>query len=160
MEIRLKDRVGVINQNKKYKINKAFVKKIVFGILKCLKKNKGAELEFVFLDDKAIRGLNRRFKGKNSATDVLSFGLDGPEFGIEKFFGEIFISLDAARRNSKIFKTKFEDEICRYVIHGILHLFGFNDETPPEKRRMAKKEDDILKRLCAKEDLSKVLTRR
>lgn len=153
----MKDRVKVINQNKKYKINKAFVKKIVLGILKCLKKNKGARLEFVFLDDKAIRGLNRRFKGKDSATDVLSFGLDGPEFGIEEFFGEIFISLDAARRNSKIFKTEFEEEVSRYVIHGILHLFRFNDETPLKKRRMSKKEDEVLRRLCAKEDLSKVL---
>jgi len=68
--------------------------------------------------------------------------------------------LDRALENSRIFGTKFEDEVVLYVIHGILHLSGYDDETHDKQRRMSKKQDEILKYLWKKENLSKVLTPR
>jgi probable rRNA maturation factor len=134
------------------RINERFIKKIVSEILKILKKPRDTNLEIVFLSDAAIRPINKKYKGSNRATDVLSFNLDS--------CGQILISSDMALKNSRRFKTSFEKELVLYVIHGILHFFGYEDETPSEKKRMSIKENNILEEICARIELSKVLTRR
>lgn len=150
------DGIKIINLNRSYKLNEAFTKKLAVKILKIIKKN-NVELELVFLDDRSIKKLNKKYRGENSATDVLGFRIDRTEFGQKPFLGEIFISLDTARRNSRVFGTRFEDELILYVIHGILHLFGYDDETAPQRTRMSKKQERILKELCRRENLLKVL---
>lgn len=144
--------IVVRNLNKKHRLNEKFIKKLTADILKILRKPRSAELEIIFLSDSAIRLLNRRYKGRNISTDVLSFELGE--------LGEVIISSDTALRNSRIFNTSFEEEIVLYIIHGILHLFGYDDETAGAKNRMSKKENGIRERICGKENLSKVLTRR
>jgi len=141
--------IVVKNLNKKFRINEKFIKKIAADILSILKKKKG--LEIIFLGDKEIKPLNRKYKKRNAPTDVLSFELGE--------LGEIVISSDMALKNSAIFHTSFEKEMVLYVIHGILHLFGYDDGTTREKMRMSKKEDAILEVLC-QENFLKVLTRR
>jgi probable rRNA maturation factor len=150
----------VTNCHRSYALNEAFVRKLAAAVVTLIKKKKRADLEIVFLDDRSIRGLNRRYKGEDAPTDVLSFRIDRKEFGKARFLGEIFISLDTARRNAKVFGAAFEDETVLYVIHGILHLFGYDDKTPGQRARMSKKQDRILGLLCRQETLSKVLTRR
>lgn len=142
----------VKNLNKRYKINEGTIKKIAVRILKYIKRPINTELEIIFLSDNAIKSINRRYKKRDRPTDVLSFSLDS--------LGEIFISLDTALSNSRVYKTEFPEEAVRYVIHGILHLFGYDDESPKARSRMSAKEDRILKSLCEKEDLSRVLTPR
>lgn len=88
---------------------------------------------------------------------MLSFKIDSRGFGLKGFLGEIFISLDTALENARAFKARFEDEIVLYLVHGILHLAGYEDENVRTRLRMSKKESYILKRLCRNEDLSKVL---
>ena len=144
--------IVVSNLNKKHRIDEKFIRKIVVNILKILKKSSNTKLEIVFLNDRAIKPLNERYKGANSATDVLSFDLGS--------CGEILISSDMALRNSRVFNTPLEKELVLYVIHGILHLFGYDDEKPKERLRMFRKQDSVLEMLCAKISLSKVLTRR
>lgn len=144
--------VVVKNTNKRFSLNERFIKKVVAEILKILKKPSDANLEIVFLSDASIKPFNKRYKYKDRPTDVLSFDLGT--------CGQILISSDTALSNSKIFNTSFAEEIVLYVIHGILHLFGYEDETLKAKKRMSKKENTILERLCAKENLSKVLMRR
>jgi probable rRNA maturation factor len=144
--------IAVSNLNKKHRIDEKFVKKIAVNILKILKKPSNTKLEIVFLSDRAIRPLNRRYKGADRATDVLSFNLGS--------CGQILISSDMALRNSRVFNTALEEELVLYVIHGILHLFGYDDRMPKERSRMSGKQDAILEILCAKARLSKVLTRR
>ena len=152
--------IKLINRHKKYKINESLLKKIIKEILGlCERRLKNIELEIVFLDDPAIRQLNKRFKKRDRPTDVLSFGIKAGESG-RPFLGEIFISLDRALENSKIYKTDFGQELVLYVIHGILHLFGYDDESAAARRRMSKKERSVLRFLWKREDLSKVLTRR
>lgn len=151
-------KTAIANYNRRYRPNRAFIKKIIVKILKLIKRPLKMELEVVFLDDKRMRELNRRYKNKDRATDVLSFRIEREEFGSEGLLGEIFISLDTALRNSKIFKIRFEDEIALYIIHGLLHIFGYDDRTRKEKSRMSKRQNHILRGLCEKEDLSKVLT--
>ena len=148
----------VVNRHKKYRVNEKLIKKIISKILKYSRKPRDTELEVVFLDDGSIRPINKAYKRRDAPTDVLSFKLDRDEFGSRKFLGEIFISIDRAKENSGKFKTDFKEEIVLYVIHGILHLFGYDDEDAKSRRRMSKKEKEILGYLCKREDLSKVLT--
>ena len=149
---RVKGQVRIINLHKAYKVNEPLVRKIAAYILKCCEKETEAELELVFLDNKQIRPLNKKYKGEDRPTDVLSFDLGG--------MGEIFISIDKALANSKIFKTALEEEFTLYIIHGILHLIGYDDETSRERARMERKQKKILRFLCKRENLSKVLTPR
>ena len=148
--------IKVINQNKKYRINEALVKKIAGKVLREVRKSHSSEIEIVFLSDRAIRRLNKKYKKADRPTDVLSFKLDRDGTGGKKFLGNIFISVDRAFANSKIFNTGPEDELVLYVIHGILHLFGYDDEDPKARRRMEGKQKEILGGLCR--NLSGVLT--
>ena len=151
-------KIKLSNLHKRYKLNERIAKRIITEILRLCKVPGDPELELIFLDDKAIRKINRRYKSSDRPTDVLSFYIDREEFGLG-LLGEIFISLDAARRQSKIFGTSFPCEVVLYMIHGILHLFGYDDEDATRRKRMFKKQDEILKYLWKKENLSKVLTR-
>lgn len=145
--------ITVKNFNRRYKINEKFAEGLIEGVLKILKKPR-IKLDLVFLSDKDIRPINKKYKGSDSATDVLSFNLGE--------CGQILISSDAAMRNCSVYGTSFENELVRYVIHGILHFFGYLDHTKKQRLLMSKKEDSILEKLCAnpKTRLSKVLTRR
>lgn len=144
--------IRILNLHKKYGLNEPLIKRVIRHILKFCGKRKKIELGFIFLSDKAITVINKRYKKEDHPTDVLSFDLDAA--------GEIFISLDRALENSRIFGTRFEDEVVLYVIHGILHLFGYDDETPRDKRLMSKEQNEVLRYLWKKENLSKVLTPR
>ncbi|MCX5666556.1 MAG: rRNA maturation RNase YbeY [Candidatus Omnitrophica bacterium] len=143
--------IAVSNLNKKHRINERFVGEIACKVLKILKKDK-RELEIIFLSDTAIKRVNGKYKHSNRATDVLSFDLGS--------CGEILISSDMALKNSRVFNTPLEKELILYVIHGILHLFGYDDEAPKARSKMFRKQDSILEILCANTSLSKVLTRR
>ncbi|MDP3730257.1 MAG: rRNA maturation RNase YbeY [Candidatus Omnitrophota bacterium] len=143
--------ITVSSLNKKHRINEKFVGDIARSILKILKKE-DTELEIVFLSDTAIRPVNKKYKHSGRATDVLSFDLGS--------CGQILISSDMALRNSRIFNTPLEKELVLYVIHGILHLSGYDDEKPGPRSRMFRKQGSIMGILCAKARLSKVLTRR
>lgn len=140
--------ITVSNLNKKHKINEKFVKRIAADILKIIK-SKRSEIEIVFLTDGAIKPINKRYKKSARSTDVLSFDLG------ER--AQILISSDMALRNCRVFNTSFENELIIYVIHGILHLSGYDDENTKDRLKMFQKQDSIMERLCARIDLSKVL---
>lgn len=153
--------IKVLNLHRAYRVNESLVKKIAVSILRDRIPNNCSELGFIFLDDRKIRALNKKYKCEDRATDVLSFDLSAtPVHKAVPLLGEIFISIDKARKNSKIFDTSLEEEFVLYVIHGILHLSGYDDESPKERVRMERKQEEILRNLCRKENLSTVLTRR
>lgn len=153
-------RVKAVNLHKSYKLNERSAQNIALKILRMIGKEKNAELELVFLDDRSIRRFNKRYKLEDRSTDVLSFRIDRREFGQKIFLGEIMISLDTALRNSKTFAASFKDEVTLYIIHGVLHLFGYDDENAKDRRKMVKKQNLILKRLNKCKNLSEVLTPR
>ncbi len=150
-------RIQAINLNKSYKINVRLVRRIVSFVFKSLPR-RDVTLEIIFLTDKQIKGLNKRYKGKARPTDVLSFDLSEGSPGAGKLLGAIFISIDRARGNSKIFGKAVGEELTLYIIHGILHLAGYDDGRGRDRVKMEKAQDKILRDLCRKENLSKVLT--
>ena len=107
---------------------------------------RGCELSLSLVGDRAIRRLNRTWRKKDKATDVLSFpageapaGTPGP-----RLLGDVVISLDTARRQAKEYERSLDVEMARYLAHGILHLLGHDHEKPAEARRMASLEERLL----------------
>jgi probable rRNA maturation factor len=93
----------------------------------------------VFCSDHAIAKLNAMFRGKNHATDVLSFNYDDDDL-----LGEIYISLDRARVQARRYKVTFDNEVARLFIHGMFHLLGFDHETVRDRRKMEAQESQYL----------------
>ena len=149
-------RLKIANLNKRFRLNEDFVKALVRDVVRHVAM-RGGELSIVFLGRKGIQGLNRKFRREDSSTDVISFHMDDREVLPKMSFGDVFISLDAAKENARIFNSSFERELVLYIIHGILHLSGYDDERPRDRARMRKKENEILAHICKARDLSKVL---
>jgi len=85
----------------------------------------------VFVSDDAIRKLNRRFRGKNLATDVLSFPTGAEPFEVEdgSHLGDVVISVEQAAAQAKANGLSFSSEIEQLILHGLLHLCGYDHET-------------------------------
>ncbi len=111
-------------------------------------------LSIVLSDDATIRTLNRQFLGHDYPTDVLSFLLasNASETSAdhsceEEVWGEIIISVETAQRNARQYRQPLEKEVLRLVIHGVLHLLGYDDAAPEQRQRMRRKEQTYLTRL-------------
>lgn len=157
----MRPNIKISNLNKRFRLNTGFIKKIIKKILTSLKRPRAdIELEVIFLGDGAIEALNRRYRKRDRPTDVLAFKINLSEFRSKGFLGEIFISSDTAFKNSKVFDTSFEEELVLYMIHALLHLFGYNDGRREDRLEMSKRERAMLDYLWETEDLSKVSMRR
>lgn len=100
-------------------------------------------LEINFVSSKKIIEINKKFLNHDYPTDVISFDYSDEN---NSFDGEIFICYDIALENSKRFNVSLDNELKRLIIHGMLHLVGFDDQSPSQKRKMKKFEDEILAR--------------
>ena len=90
----------------------------------------GAGATVAFVSDRAMRGLNRRWRGKAGATDVLSFPSGQEEFekGEGLSLGDVVISVEQAARQAEDNGLEFEDELAQLILHGLLHLCGYDHE--------------------------------
>lgn len=107
------------------------------------------ELSVLITDDATIRDLNKRFRGIDEATDVLSFGLDnGEEFATplesNRQLGEVVISFPMALRQAQEAGHAIDRELLHLLVHGTLHILGYDHETPDETREMQAKEESLL----------------
>jgi len=110
----------------------------------------GSELSLSLVRDAEIRRLNRSYRGKDRPTDVLSFSLREGEFGgLASALGDVVISLETAKRQGRQNRLTLEQEVDRLLVHGILHLAGYDHEaSPAEERRMKRKEREMLRRIA------------
>jgi rRNA maturation RNase YbeY len=103
----------------------------------------GAEITIILVDDAYIKKLNKDFLSQNDTTDVISFHLD--EIQSKDFLeGEVYANLDQIERQALDYSVSFSNELVRIVIHGILHLVGYDDQTLSDKETMTMKEDHYL----------------
>jgi rRNA maturation RNase YbeY len=123
------------------------IKNDIREVLKALKA-KGAELSLLLVDKAMMRRLNRKYRGRDSSTDVLSFDLrlKGAK-GRHCLSGDIVVSVDDARHSATSLHISLQEELYRYIIHGILHLLNYDDTTWLKKQRMWKRQEDILKKI-------------
>jgi probable rRNA maturation factor len=98
-------------------------------------------LSLTLVGDEAIRTLNRDYRGKDRPTDVLSFPLEEPANGsVERILGDVVISVDTARRQAADYDATLQREIYRLLIHGLLHLTGYDHVGTSERRVMQREE--------------------
>jgi probable rRNA maturation factor len=118
-------------------------KKASLWIKQVAKKEKRVikEINYIFCSDEYLLQLNQDFLNHKTLTDIITF--DNSE-GKRTLEGEIYISIERVRENSIKFKTDFEDELHKVMIHGALHLIGYKDKKPSEKALMRKKEEACL----------------
>lgn len=102
---------------------------------------KKVSLNYIFCTDEHLLGINRQFLDHDTFTDIITFDLSEKE---QEVIGEIYVSVDRIRDNATQFKTSFEQELHRVIFHGALHLCGFTDKKPADKKEMTIQEDRCL----------------
>lgn len=122
--------VEIINQQRKFKINLETFQEFTDKAVKIIPETLNKSVTVAFVSDRKIRYLNKMFRRKNYATDVLSFPFEADEFEIEEDnLGDIIISVEQASRQAVENNLDFETEIKQLILHGILHLCGYDHET-------------------------------
>jgi rRNA maturation RNase YbeY len=121
--------------------NKKLVIKLVKSILNKYEIGVG-NISIIFGSDELLSNLKKEFFQKDHWTDVIAFRLN--EYDEKDVEGEIYISIPRANENAKSFDEPLEREVARLIIHGCLHLVGFNDKSEKEKTEMTKKENNLL----------------
>jgi probable rRNA maturation factor len=111
-----------------------------------------AEVGLVVADDETLRDLNRRYLGLDEPTDVLSFGHEAsadpfvtPPDGVRRL-GEVILSYPTAERQAQEAGHSVQEEAAHLLVHGLLHLLGYDHEEPEDERRMRDREDALLGR--------------
>ena len=100
-------------------------------------------LSFVFCDDAFILETNRKFLNHDYFTDIITFDYSKKSY----ISGDLIISVDTVRSNSLIFNVDFFHELCRVMVHGVLHLLSFDDRTDEDKITMRERENHYLQKL-------------
>ncbi|MCD4680152.1 MAG: rRNA maturation RNase YbeY [Bacteroidales bacterium] len=106
-----------------------------------IENKKLTEINYILCNDTFLLNLNKKFLKHNTLTDVISFDMAETDNSIN---GEIYISINRVKANASKYKVKIQDELHRVMIHGLLHLVGYNDFTVEEKEIMRKREDYYL----------------
>ena len=120
----------IINNQRKIKINRGIFKDFAEILIKQTPETGNKNFTVAFISDKKMRQLNKEFRGKDKTTDVLSFPFEADEFFYEENnLGEIAISAEQAERQAAENNLDFEAEIKQLILHGVLHLCGYDHET-------------------------------
>ena len=139
--------IQIENKQTKIKIQRRKIRSTVLKLLKIMD-CANMELSISFVDDKTIQQLNNDYLQRDNATNVLSFSLHEGEYGNinPDILGDIVISVEAAQRDAAIGDLSLYEEIDFLIIHGLLHLLGFNHEntTNAQTTKMQIKEKELF----------------
>jgi len=132
----------IFYDNIKYRLKQSKrITKIIEKVIMMESKIPG-DLYFIITNDKTLLKINREFLKRNSLTDVIAF-----EYSEGKTVkGEIYISKETVKRNAYNYKVSLDEEMLRVMIHGTLHICGYNDRNNEEKSVMRKKENEWIER--------------
>jgi probable rRNA maturation factor len=149
-------RVAVRRDDRRIDLGAVEIRETVRKVLK-LEHVADAEISVAVLDDAAIHAINRNHLGHDFPTDVISFVYESarsapparsePRGSGLKIEGEIVLSAETARREASRHGWSARSELQLYIVHGLLHLCGYDDLTPAEKRSMRRRERAVLKEL-------------
>jgi probable rRNA maturation factor len=148
--------IAVTNRQRRSRVNSVALKAAVAAVLQ----GEGittADVSIAVVNDTAIHEINKQFLKHDEPTDVISFVLDQKGQSID---GEIVISGDTAAAAAKEIGWSAQDEMLLYVIHGALHLVGYDDLKPAARRQMRSREQHYLAKLGVKTPAAKSTTLR
>ncbi|MBI5222516.1 MAG: rRNA maturation RNase YbeY [Candidatus Magasanikbacteria bacterium] len=127
----------IYHKAKQDALTDAEIKRLVRKILTRFKGlNKSLSIQFV--SERKIRELNRKYRGVDEVTDVLSFGLDGDDLG------DIFICYPQIKKQARIYQVTVREEAARMLTHGVLHLLGFEHRKKTEKQKMFLLQEELI----------------
>jgi probable rRNA maturation factor len=115
--------VFFVNRQRRFKVDRPAIRRILEGAARSL--GTRGELSLVLGGDRLVRGLNARYRGKDTPTDVLSFPGPGGEIGL----GDVVVSVETASRNARARGESLQDELNILALHGFLHALGYDHET-------------------------------
>ena len=130
-----------VETSKKIKVDKRLVHSLVAKLSRELDFSLDS-LSINFVDADYLLKINKEYLNHNYHTDIITFNYSGSNENLE---GEIFISINEAIVNSLKFNVSLGSEIVRLVVHGVLHLVGFDDKLPNDKRKMKREENRLTK---------------
>lgn len=135
-------------------LDRAALKTAARTLLEELLRLESYELAIHFVSARRMAELNQRFLGHEGSTDVITFdyrsGYDSPETEATDLSGEIYISVADAVKQGSEFGRPWAEEVLRYIVHGVLHLQGYDDLNPVARREMKAAENKLLKKLLAR----------
>jgi len=146
--------VVIANRQRVKKIDTRLLKKFVAALLAELEIGE-AELGINLVGARAMALVNETFLQHEGSTDVITFNHD-EKANPKKIHGELFICVDDAVAQAKEFKTSWQSEIVRYIVHGVLHLLGYDDLKPHLRREMKREENWLVRRLARKFSLAQI----
>jgi probable rRNA maturation factor len=135
-------RVSILNEYGKVDIPERKIKEIIKFVLREMEKE-NSELSLVLCNNDYIHFYNKEYRNKDYPTDVLSF-VDGERMGKITYLGDIIISIDKVKSQSEEYGVSFEEEFSRLLVHGILHLLGYDHETSEEDEKVMMSIQDKL----------------
>lgn len=149
--------VLITNDQELIEIDLDFIKAVALEIMKYEGSPENSQLSMVFCDDDAIKDINKEYRGKDEATDVLSFPMELENFVPEiRMLGDIVISTDTAKRQAEEFKHSVLTEIVILMIHGLLHLHGYDHIEEEDCKKMRPREAEILNHLVQSKKFSEL----
>lgn len=135
----------VNNLSKSKTINDESIKKIVFKVLKRMKCKNG-EVSVNFVSENKIKAINKKYRKKDKITDVISFSAqEGEMVGEEKDLGDIFICIKKIKNQAKEYRVRWEEELTRMLVHGVLHLLGYDHLRASDEKKMIGLQEKIVK---------------
>ena len=151
--------IVVANRQRTRKINSRLLKEITVTLLTDLEIG-DAELGVNLVAAHEMTLINETFLRHKGSTDVITFDYLSAECGVRGagpgLHGEIFACVDEAVLQAKKFRTSWQSEIVRYLVHGVLHLLGHDDAHPAARRKMKREENRLLTGLSGKFKLAKI----
>ncbi|MHC4941426.1 MAG: rRNA maturation RNase YbeY [Planctomycetota bacterium] len=109
------------------------------------------DISIAVVDDEAIQRVNAEYLGSDRATDVIAFNYEEEERA-EPLSGEVIVSAETAKRVAEMERRDPGAELILYIVHGVLHLKGFDDKTPEEAAAMWRLQNDLMQRLGFREE--------
>ncbi|HHT45857.1 MAG TPA: rRNA maturation RNase YbeY [Firmicutes bacterium] len=126
----------------------SLLKEIGEFILRLEGRSLDCEVSVILVDNSYIQDLNLTYRGLDAPTDVLSFNLqdDVTDFEADSILGDVVVSLEKAAEQAAAYRHSLKREVAFLTLHGILHLLGYDHETPEEEREMNEKAELVLKK--------------
>lgn len=129
--------VVVVNAHRRYRIRRRTIE----GYVRKVMQTKRGRISVVFIDSRRCRAINKKFLHHNYVTDVITFPLETGKV----LEGEIYVNLDRARQQARTYRVSVAEEVARLVVHGVLHLLGYNDRTAREAQQMTRVQERLVR---------------
>ncbi len=134
-----------VKGNRKIKLTMSEIRTLLVGLSNEFPDYTFNTLDISFVNDSVIEGVNHKFLQHIGPTDIITFDYSDEEKIIS---GEFVIGYEEAQRNAEKFLVSLREELFRLIIHGVLHLVGFDDVTPELKRKMKSVENKLVKKFA------------